>query len=93
MNEKRVKLTHSCRDISLASVVCSSETFENNFKIKCKFTKYLKKSCGKGSDPHFLFKYARMLFAQRYYQNSKSVFACLSNEWGKESEATYRRTH
>ena len=50
-------LTHSCPDISLTSVVCTYNTFENYLRIRHDFTKYLKKSCGLGSDQYFSFKY------------------------------------
>ena len=44
--------------VSLESVVCYSHTFENNFGMKQKFTKYLKESCCLASDLDLSFKYS-----------------------------------
>ena len=41
---------------TLESIVCYCSTFENNFVIKWKFTKYLKESFCLASDQHFFFK-------------------------------------
>ena len=41
---------------TLESIVCYSNTFENNLGIKQKLTKYLKESCCLTSDQHFSFK-------------------------------------
>ena len=41
---------------SLEGNVCYSHSFENNFEIKHKFTKYLKESYCLASDQHFSFK-------------------------------------
>ena len=38
-------------------VVWIYDTFENNFEITHKFTKYLKEGCGLGYDQHFSLKY------------------------------------
>ena len=40
----------------MKSIVCFSHTFENNLRIKRKFTKYLKESSFFASDQHFSFK-------------------------------------
>ena len=42
---------------SLESVVRTFDTFQNNFGINHKFTKYLKESCGFDFNQHFSFKY------------------------------------
>ena len=39
------QLTHSCLETSLTIVVCTCDTFENNFDINHKLGKYLKGSC------------------------------------------------
>ena len=36
--------------------ICYFHTFENNFRTKRKFTKYLKESCSSASNKHFSFK-------------------------------------
>ena len=49
-------LTHLWREIS-ALVVWIYDTFEDIFGNKHNFTKYLKESCGLGSEQHFCCKY------------------------------------
>ena len=41
---------------TLESIVCYSNTFENNLGIKQKLSKYLRESCCLTSDQHFSFK-------------------------------------
>ena len=43
--------------VPVQNVVCYFHTFENDFGIKRKFTKYLKESCCFTSGKHFSFKY------------------------------------
>ena len=50
-------LTHSCLEISLASVVCISYILENDYHIKHKLGKKLNDMYDLVSDEHFFFKY------------------------------------
>ena len=43
--------------VPLESIFCYSHTFENNWRIKYKFTKHLKESSCLASNEHFSFKY------------------------------------
>ena len=52
-----LRLTLSCLEISLKRIVCILETFENNFGVNHKFTKYLKEGCGLNLDQHSSCKY------------------------------------
>ena len=51
------KLTHLCTEIPVNIDVWNYGIFENNLRIKLKFTKYLKRECDLGSVPHFPFKF------------------------------------
>ena len=50
-----LKLTHSCVRVSLESVGCIYDTFDNNLEIKNNFAKYLWESL---FDKRFFFNYA-----------------------------------
>ena len=39
------RLTHTCLEISLTSVVSTGDTLENNLKVSIKFAKYSEESC------------------------------------------------
>ena len=49
--------THSCLETSNIYVVWTFYTYENNFGINPKLTKYLKESCKLEFDEHFSFQY------------------------------------
>ena len=51
------RLTLSCLEIFLTSVVWTFDIFENYIGIYYKFTRHLKESCSKCFDQHFSFKY------------------------------------
>ena len=51
------RFTHSNLKMKLTSVVWTYDTFENNFRLNNKITKYLKESFGSGFGEHFSFKY------------------------------------
>ena len=53
----KVILTLSSQEISLTDVVWTFDTFEYNFEINHRFTKYLKEIYRLGSDEHYSFKY------------------------------------
>ena len=58
-------------DICIIIVAWTYGTFENNFVIKHKFTKYLKGSCSFGSEQHLSFAFlSKRPWSLRYYQNS-----------------------
>ena len=50
-------LTLSTLEIVLTDVVWTYDTFEYNFEINHRFTKYLKELYRLGSDEHYSFKY------------------------------------
>ena len=52
-----IGLTHLCHDVYSTCVVWTFQTFENNFGMQHKFTKYLKESCRQCCDEQFSFKY------------------------------------
>ena len=55
--------------------VCYSHTFENNLRIKRKFTKYLKESCSLASDKHFSFIcFPESAFVGNIFPNLSGLF-------------------
>ena len=61
--------------VSLEGNVCHSHSFENNFEIKHKFTKYLKESYCLASDEHFSFKYVHEnAFISKIFPKSSGLF-------------------
>ena len=76
------RLTYSCLEISLTSVVSSDDTFENNFGIKHEFTKDLKGSCHWVPIGIFPSNFLRkILWPQRYKQNTQGTFGKYRHKW------------
>ena len=67
--------------VTLESVVCYSHTFENNFAIERKFSKYLKESCCLASDQHFSFKcFPENAFVSEIFPKLSGLVWPLKNE-------------
>ena len=61
--------------VPLESIVCYSHTFENNLKIKQKFTKCLKESCSLASDRQFSFIcFPENAFVSNIFPNLSDLF-------------------
>ena len=65
--------------VSRYGIVCYFHTFEDNFRMKQKFTKYLKESCCLASDQHLSFKCFQVkAFVSKIFQNHQAFLAALS---------------
>ena len=68
-------------EIYLTSVVWTCHTFENNFRIKHKFAKYLKESCRLSSDEQIFFKYLlNISFVREILTKLSGGFGCYRRE-------------
>ena len=61
--------------VSLEGIVCFPHTYEDNFRIKQKFPKYLKESCCLASGQHSSFKYFQEnAFVSKIFSNLSGLF-------------------
>ena len=61
--------------VPLESIICYSNTFENNSGTKQKCTKYLNESCCVASDKHFSFKcFPKYAFIRKIFPKSPGLF-------------------
>ena len=61
--------------VFLEGIICYSHTFDNDFWIKRKFTKYLKESCCLAADQHFSFKcFQENAFVNKIFPKSSGLF-------------------
>ena len=58
-------LTHMCLEILLTSVVWTHHTFENNFRVRHKFLKYLEEICRMGSEERLSIKYFQKILSSQ----------------------------
>ena len=78
----RMKSTTKCTifnpltlNVPLASIVCYFHTFDFNFGMERKFTKYLKERCCLPSDKHFSFKvFPKKSFVRKILSKSSGQF-------------------
>ena len=78
-----IRVNHSCLEISMTSVVCTCDTFENNFEINHKFEKYLKDSCKLVSGEYSSSKYFLEIdFNREISIKQLGGFGRCRHEWG-----------
>ena len=71
-------------NVPLESVVCNFHTFENNLRIKQKFTKSLRESCCLTSGQHFSFRYfPKNAFDRKIFPKLSGLSEC---EWVKQKK-------